>query len=95
MKFSFNVGIDEKHMIDFHFNQFWGNLSIHVDGKKVKGDFRTVSINLTKTYEFEVGQKERHEVKIEKNRKLFFAGFRKTKYKVYIDGIFTQEFEGK
>ena len=42
------------------------------------------SINLTKTYEFLVGEKEIYKVKIEKIRKLLFAGFRRTKYKVFI-----------
>ncbi|TVX96230.1 hypothetical protein [Cohnella terricola] len=95
MKFSFDVGINEKHRVDFSFNQFWGNLSICVNGKKLIKDFIIISVSLTKTYNLEIGVEERHKVKIEKTRKLFFAGLRKTKYKVYIDGVLTNEFEGR
>jgi len=81
--------------VEFEFNQFLGNLSIKVDGNDRINDFRAFSFKLTKTYEFEVGNKEKHQVKIEKIRKLVLAGFRKTKYKVYIDGILDKDFEGK
>jgi hypothetical protein len=95
MKFSFDVGISEKHKVDFQLNQFLGNLSIRVDGKKTVRDFRTISFKLTKTFELVVGESEKHNVRIEKIRKLILAGLRKTKYKVYIDGILTNEFEGR
>lgn len=95
MRFSFEVGHAEKHIVEFEFNQFLGNLSIKVDGNDRINDFRTFSFKLIKTYEFEVGNEEKHQVKIEKIRKLVLAGFRKTKYKVYIDGILDREFEGR
>lgn len=95
MKFSFEVGVNEKHIVDFSFNQFLGNLSIHADGKKLISDFRMFSLSLTKSYEFTVGKDEIHHVKIDKIRKLVFAGLRRTKYKVFIDGVLTNEFEGR
>ena len=52
------------------------------------------SLKLTKTYEFEVGVKEKHIIKIEKQRKRFFAGFRKQHYKVYLDNNLIEEYEG-
>lgn len=94
MKFSFDVGNKERHIIDFSFNQFWGNLSIHVDGRRIVSDFRTVSFHLTKAYEFNVGTNEVHVVRIEKIRKLVFAGFRKTNYKVYLDEDLVEQLEG-
>ncbi|WP_255544533.1 hypothetical protein [Micromonospora sp. ATA51] len=33
MKFSFDVGIQERHQVTFSFDQFWGGLSITVDGR--------------------------------------------------------------
>ena len=33
MQFSFNVGVNEKHRVDFSFDQFIGNLEIRVDGQ--------------------------------------------------------------
>jgi hypothetical protein len=91
VKFSFDVG---EHDIDFSFNQFWGNLSIAVDGVPRKRDFRIASLQLVKRYELTVGETGRHAVVIEKERKRMFAGFRKQKYRVFIDGQLAQEHEG-
>jgi hypothetical protein len=41
-----------------------------------------------------VGEHERHSVRIEKERKLFMAGLRKQKYRVYVDGRLLSEYEG-
>lgn len=94
MKFSFDVGQQERHRVDFSFNQFFGNLSIHVDGVAVRLDFRFLSLNLVKRYEFPVGQQERHHVVIEHERKLLFAGFRPQKYRVFVDGQPVAQHEG-
>ncbi|MDO3411234.1 hypothetical protein QWJ34_15825 [Saccharibacillus sp. CPCC 101409] len=95
MKFSFEIGYREKHVVEFEFNQIVGNLSIKVDGREEMSDFQTMSFSLVKTYEFEVGYEERHWIKIDKIRKLLLAGFRKTKYEVYVDGTFFKEYEGR
>lgn len=94
MKFAFEVGDVEKHKIEFRFNQLWGNLSISVDGRQIIRDFRLASLSLTKSYEFKVGIEEIHHVRIDKIRKLLFAGFRKSKYEIYIDGRLAHEYEG-
>ena len=94
MQFSFLVGVDEKHRVDFSFDQFMGNLSILVDGETAVKDFRMFSLNLTKRYEFTVGVAERHNVIIEKKRKLFLAGLRPQQYRIFIDGQLVQTHEG-
>jgi hypothetical protein len=94
MKFSFEVGAEEKHSVEFHFNQVRGDLSIKVDGNEVVRDFRSFSLSLTKEYTFEVGTRERHTVKIVKERKLFLAGLRKQKYRVFVDESLVREYEG-
>ena len=94
MQFSFIVGAHEKHQVDFSFDQFIGNLEIKVDGQRVVKDFRMLSLFLTKRYEFTVGAQERHQVAIEKKRKLFLAGFRPQKYRILIDGQLVQTYEG-
>jgi hypothetical protein len=53
------------------------------------------SLNLIKAYEFKVGNQEVHNIRIEKKRKLFFAGFRKSTYKVFIDEILNYVYEGR
>jgi hypothetical protein len=94
MQFSFEVGEYEKHVVSLDFNQMIGNLSISVDNHEVIKEFRMLSLSLVKTYEFVVGVNERHAVKIEKRRKLFLAGLRNQKYRVYIDGHLVREYEG-
>jgi len=94
MKFNFEVGNREKHQITFSFNQMFGNLKITVDGETLKRDFRLLSFNLIKKYEFNVGVQERHKIVIEKERKLLLAGFRPQKYRVFVDDKLLQEHEG-
>jgi hypothetical protein len=94
MQFSFNVGVNEKHRVDFSFDQFIGNLEIRIDGQPGLKDFRMFSLSLTKRYEFTVGVSEPHAVVIEKKRKLFLAGFRPQQYRIFIDGQLVQTYEG-
>lgn len=94
MKFSFLVGVQEQHQVDFSFDQVIGNLEIRVDGEPLVKDFRMLSLKLTKRYEFTVGLQEQHQLAIEKKRKLFLAGFRPQQYRVFIDGQLVQTHEG-
>lgn len=94
MNFSFTVGNDEQHRVDFSFDQFIGNLEIKVDGQTAIKDFRMFSLKLTKRYELTVGVNERHHVVIEKKRKLFLAGARPQEFRIYIDGRLVQTYEG-
>ena len=94
MKFSFQVGTQELHQIDFSFDQFAGNLEIRVDGQRLVKEFRMLSMRLTKRYEFTVGSSEPHQIAIEKTRKLFLAGFRPQRYRIFIDGQLAQTYEG-
>jgi len=94
MKFDFTVGIQEQHHVEFSFDQFSGDLKILVDGQAVVKDLRFMSLSLVKRYEFPVGEQEKHQVAIEKERKLFLAGLRKQKYRVFIDGKLAKSYEG-
>jgi len=94
MQFSFMVGVNEKHRVDFSFDQFIGNLEIRVDGQPAVKDFRMFSVSLTKRYEFTVGAEEKHAIIIEKKRKLFLAGLRPQQYRIFIDGQLVQTHEG-
>ena len=94
MQFSFLVGVQEQHQVDFSFDQFAGNLEIRVDGEPLIKDFRLLSLKLTKRYEFTVGGQEQHQIAIEKKRKLFLAGFRPQQYRVFVDGQLVQTHEG-
>lgn len=94
MQFSFTVGVNEQHRVDFSFDQMWGNLEIKVDGQTAIKDFRFASLSLTKRYELIVGINEKHHVAIEKRRKLFLAGLRPMQYRIFIDGHLAQTYEG-
>jgi hypothetical protein len=94
MKFSFEVGTEERHTVEFDFDSMRGNLSIKVDGQRVVTDFRMLSLRLTVAYSFNVGERERHAVRIEKQRKLFLAGLRKQKYRVFVDERLIKGYEG-
>jgi hypothetical protein len=94
MNFSFTVGQQEQHQVDFSFDQFIGNLEIKVDGQTAIKDFRIASLKLTKRYDFIVGVNEKHHVVIEKKRKLFLAGLRPQQYRVLIDGQLVQTYAG-
>jgi hypothetical protein len=95
VQFSFMVGVNEKHQIDFSFDQFVGNLEIRVDGQPAVKDFRLLSFGLTKRYELTVGVNEQHHVTIEKKRKLFLAGLRPMQYRIFVDGNLVQTYEGQ
>jgi len=94
MQFSFTVGVNEQHRVDFSFDQFIGNLEIKVDGQTAIKDFRFASLKLTKRYELIVGINEKHHVAIEKVRKLFLAGLRPMQYRIFVDGCLVQTYEG-
>jgi hypothetical protein len=93
VKLSFEVGA-EKNRVDFSFDPIWGRLAISVDGVRRERDFHVFSMRLVRRYELTVGDEETHTVAIEKERKLFFAGFRRQQYRVFVDDRLVQEREG-
>ncbi len=88
---SFTVGDEERHQLEYHFNKFWGNLSISVDGAVVRRDFRLFSLSPVKSYELTVGDTERHTVRIEKTRPLAMAGFQPQAIRAFVDGSLVAE----
>ena len=86
MDLSFEVGTTEFHDVLFQFDKVWGGLNIYVDGESIIKTVRFASLSLVKTWEFEVGETEKHQVKIEKHRALMFAGFRPQPVHAFVDG---------
>lgn len=82
---SFEVGVHERHHVQFSFNKFWGNLSITVDNTDVVRTVRLASVDLVKRYELIIGTTEQHHVRIEKHRERVFAGFRPQPVYAYVD----------
>ena len=86
LDFEFDVGEAERHRVHFLFDQFWGSVTITVDGRRVIRDHRLFSLGTTKRYRFTVGDQERHDVVIEKTRPVVAAGFRPQVARVFVDG---------
>ena len=90
MKFSLEVGTNEKHVIEFTFNQLLGKSVVAVDGKEAFRKARWFSEPVVDRFNFEVSQFEPVRVRIEKERKLIFA----SKYRIYVDNRLTQLYQG-
>ena len=86
MDLSFEVGDTEFHDVLFQFDKVWGGLNIYVDGESIIKTVRFASLDLVKTWKFEVGDEEVHEVQIDKHRELMFAGFRPQPVHAFVDG---------
>ena len=86
MDLSFEVGDTEFHDVLFQFDKIWGGLNIYVDGESIIKTVRFASLDLVKTWKFEVGDEEKHEVQIDKHRSLLFAGFRPQPVNAFVDG---------
>jgi hypothetical protein len=82
---TFEVGVEEHHRVDFTFDRFWGGLKIKVDGVPVVEQTQVFSVRLVKKWEFEVGENEKHRVRIVKRRPLFFAGARPQPVTAFVD----------
>lgn len=80
------MGEAEVHIVRFSFSQLSGIVKIWVDDKVVKRDLRLLSLSRFKDYRLMVGETERHEVLIRKERPWVAAGFRQQVCHVIIDG---------
>lgn len=90
MKFSIEIGNNEKHVIEFNFNQLLGRALLKVDGEVAFQKARWFSEPLLDRYEFEVGQFEPVHLRIEKERKHLLG----SKYRVFVDHRLTQLYQG-
>lgn len=86
LDFDFRVGEAEVHVVRFSFSQLSGMVKIWVDDKVVKRDIRLLSLSRFKDYRLMVGNTERHEVLIRKERPWLVAGLRQQVCHVIIDG---------
>jgi len=91
---NFAVGRDEKHIVNFKFDQVAGWTTITVDGVLILKELSLVSFELMKPYQFWVGQHEVHAVRIERHRPLFLAFARPQPLKAFVDGILIADSSG-
>lgn len=99
MQFDFEVGDTEKHTVHFERDNFSGKMVTLVDNEvvtsnKVLAIGTHVSMKLTHPYSFSVGETEKHVVRIEHIRPLFFAAFRPHTYRIFVDDVLLKEYNG-
>jgi hypothetical protein len=122
MKFSIEIGQEEKHRVEFSWSKWLGVGKIRVDGKlilKTKplalgelaklAELRTTVGTarylgemmsgkagpvMIRGWTFEVGDREKHVVRIEKERPKLLAALRPHLYRVIVDGELLDRFVG-
>lgn len=90
MRFCLEVGEQERHLIEFTFNQLLGQLRIRVNRREVKNSVRLFDEPLTETHTLQVGKEERINIRIEKERKLLFG----QKCRVFLNNRLYKCYEG-
>lgn len=90
MKFCLEVGEVERNLVEYAFNQLFGQLCIRVNQQPVKNNVRLFDEPLTETHTLEVGKLERITVRIEKERKLLFG----QRCRVFVNNRLYKCFEG-
>jgi hypothetical protein len=93
MKFSFEVGVREKHQIRFQRNWPSGDVLIFVDDRQVVyrdgGALRSSYDNpASEPIGFDVGDNEKHHVRIEREPQGFLEPY---KYRILVDGDYATE----
>lgn len=90
MTFSLEVGETEKHLVEFRFNQLSGKLVIKLNNREVKRSVRLFSEPIRESHAFDIGEKERLSLRIEKQRKLLYG----QKYQVFVNERLVRAYEG-
>jgi Arc/MetJ family transcription regulator len=93
-KLEFTVGDRERHRVVCTWDQFTGRLRINVDDREVVNTMRMFSISSTAEHVFMVGDAERHEVRITKDRPVALAAFRPQPITAYVGDIEVARTEG-
>jgi len=94
VEIKFSLCTNEIHEVEFSLDKIWGIIRFKVDGKIVKKFFKSDWLQTPYVFNFDVGEKEKRNVKIVCEPPLFFAPFRKWKYSVFADGKILKSGEG-
>jgi hypothetical protein len=90
VKFAIEIGDTEKHRLEYHFNQLLGSLVIKVNEKPVEQSLRLVNEPVLEVHAFVVGDREKSDVRIEKERKPLLG----CKNRLYVNNRLLKVFSG-
>jgi hypothetical protein len=90
VKFVIEIGDTEKHQLEYSFNQLLGSLVIKVNEKAIKKSVRLINEPVLEIYAFVVGDHEKSDVRIEKERKPLLG----CKNRVYVNNRLVNVFSG-
>ena len=90
MKFSIEIGETQKHRLDYAFNQLLGKLVIRINERLVKQSVRLFNEPRLEVHTFALGDPERSEVRIEKERKPLLGH----RNRLYVNNRLLKVFEG-
>ena len=90
MRFVAEVGEVEKNRLEYNFNQLFGRLEIKVNEQAIKKSVRLVNEPILEVYAFTVGEHERSDVRIEKERKPLLG----CRNRLYVNNRLVRVFDG-
>jgi hypothetical protein len=90
MKFAIEIGENEKHRLEYQFNQLLGRLTIKINDETVRQSVRLVNEPVLEVHVFEIGERERYTIRIEKERKPLLG----SRNRLYLDNRLVKVFSG-
>jgi hypothetical protein len=90
VKFAIEIGDSEKHRLEYNFNQLLGSLVIKVNERPIKQSLRLVNEPRFEVHAFVVGENEKSQVRIEKQRKQLVGG----RHCLYVNNRLVKVFDG-
>jgi hypothetical protein len=90
VKFAIEIGDTEKHRLEYNFNQLLGSLVIKVNEKPIKKSVRLLNEPVLEVHAFVVGDHEKSDVRIEKERKPLLG----CRNRLYVNNRLVRVFEG-
>jgi hypothetical protein len=90
VRFAIEIGDVEKHRLEYNFNQLLGRLVIKVNEQPIKRSVRLLNEPLLEVYAFAVGDHERSDVRIEKERKPLLG----CRNRLYVNNRLLRVFDG-
>lgn len=90
MKFTIEIGEAEKHLLEYSFHQITGTLVIRINSRPVLKSTRWINEPRLEAHRLTVGERERHIVRIEKERKPLLGH----RGRVFVDNRLVRVFGG-